>query len=79
MNKQNPKLAINGGVPINREPILIHLPFIDEADVKSVVDAVKSTFVSGDGPECRKFESKLAEYLGVKHVLFSNSATSITN
>jgi perosamine synthetase len=76
MNKENPKLAINGGVPTSKEPILIHLPYLDDDDIKSVVNTIKSTFISGDGPECRKFEKELASYLGVKHALFVNSATS---
>jgi dTDP-4-amino-4,6-dideoxygalactose transaminase len=76
LNKINPKLAINGGTPISKEPILIHKPYLDEDDFKVVEKAMRSTFVSGDGPECREFEKQLATYLGVKHVLFVNSATS---
>lgn len=76
INKDNKALAINGGTPISKEPILIHLPFLEDDDLQSVADVIKSTFVSGDGPECRQFEKELAEYLGVKHALFVNSATS---
>jgi len=49
---------------------------LDEDDFASVDIAVRSTFVSGDGPACREFEKRLSEYLGAKHVLFVNSATS---
>jgi dTDP-4-amino-4,6-dideoxygalactose transaminase len=76
MNKQNKLLAINGGTPVSKETILIHKPYLDEDDFKAVDKAIRSTFVSGDGPECREFEKQLAAYLGVKHVLFVNSATS---
>ena len=76
MNKNNSQLAINGGAPVSKEPILIHKPYLDEDDFKAVENATRSTFVSGDGPACREFEQKLAEYLGVKHVLYVNSATS---
>ena len=76
MNKSNPKLAINGGTPISKDPIIIHKPFLDEDDFAAVDKAMRSTFVSGDGPQCREFEKLLAEYLGVKHALFVNSATS---
>ncbi len=76
MNKQNKNLAINGGNPISEKPILIHLPCLGEDDICGVTDVIKKTFVSGDGPECREFERELAEYLGVKHALFVNSATS---
>ncbi|MCD4735312.1 MAG: DegT/DnrJ/EryC1/StrS family aminotransferase, partial [Bacteroidales bacterium] len=76
MNKSNPQLAINGGDPVSKDPILIHKPCLDEDDFEAVNQAMRSTFVSGDGPACRQFEKELAEYLGVKHVLFLNSATS---
>jgi len=76
INKNNPNLAINGGSPVSKEPILIHKPYLDEDDFKTVDIATRSTFVSGDGPDCRIFEKNLAEYLGVKHALFVNSATT---
>ncbi len=76
LNKSNPRLAINGGTPVSKEPILIHKPCLDENDFKAVDRALRTSFVSGDGPDCREFENKLAKYLGVKHVLFLNSATS---
>lgn len=76
INTKNSKLAINGGSPVTKEPLPIHKPYLDDDDFNTVYCALKSTFVSGDGPECREFEQKLAEYLGVKHVLFVNSATS---
>lgn len=76
INKSNKTLAINGGKPVTEEPIIIHKPYLDEDDFAAVNKAIRSTFVSGDGPACREFEKKLAEYLGVKHALFVNSATS---
>lgn len=76
LNKKNPKLAINGGEPVSKKPVIIHKPYLDESDFKAVDKVMRSTFVSGDGDACREFETKLAEYLGVKHVLFVNSATS---
>jgi len=76
MNKNNPSLAINGGPKTAGRNILIHVPFLDEDDFKAVETATRSTFVSGDGPDCRKFENMLCEYLGVKHALFVNSATT---
>ncbi len=69
-------LALNGGQPASAHPIHILKPSIDEADVQAVTEVLRSTFVSGDGPACREFEQKLAEYLGVKHVLFVNSCTT---
>lgn len=76
INKSNMNLAINGGSPISKEPIIIHKPFLQEDDFAAVDTALRTTFVSGDGPACREFEKLLSDYLGVKHVLFVNSATS---
>ena len=76
MNTNNKKLAINGGKPVSKKPILIHKPYIDRHDHNSVLKSLKSTFVSGDGPECRIFEKKISKYLNVRHSLFVNSATS---
>jgi len=76
MDRSNKLLAINGGNPVSGNPVLIHKPYLDEDDFAAVDRAVRSTFVSGDGPECRRFEEMLAGYLGVKHVLFVNSATA---
>jgi len=76
MDRNDKTLAINGGEPVTREPVVIHKPFLGEDDFAAVDSAVRSTFVSGDGPACREFERMLAEYLGVKHVLFVNSATA---
>lgn len=72
----NPKLAINGGKPVSKETISIHKPYLDETDKQAIITAFDSTFISGDGPACREFEQALADYVGVKHALFLNSATS---
>ena len=71
-------LAINGGEPVQKEPILILKPMITETDIQAVTDALRSTFVSGDGPACREFEKQLEAYLGVKHALFVNSCTKVS-
>lgn len=76
MDLKNKDLAINGGLPVASEPVPIHQPFFDEDDFSAADRAIRSTFVSGDGPECRKFEKMLSEYLGVKHALYVNSATA---
>ena len=75
-DRNNPLLAINGGKPVTAEPVLIHKPYLDEDDFRAVDRTLRTTFVSGDGPECREFEKGLSDYLGAKHVLFVNSATA---
>ena len=76
MDKKNKSLAINGGPPVTREFILIHKPSLEEDDFDAVNEAMRSTFLSGDGPKCREFERMLAEYLGVKYVFFTVSCTA---
>jgi perosamine synthetase len=60
----------------DNEMVLISKPYFDSEDVDAVKNAMLSTFASGDGPECRKFEDELAEYVGVKYAFFLNSATA---
>ncbi len=76
MGRDDTNLAINGGAPVSKEQIIIHKPYLDEDDFKAVEYAVRSTFVSGNGPKCMEFERRLAEYLGVKHVFYMNSCTA---
>lgn len=76
MSKSNSYLAINGGTPVSKVKIPIHKTYLDQSDKKAVLDTLDSTFISGNGPSGMKFEKLLAEYLGVKHVLFTNSCTS---
>ena len=76
INKKNPKFAINGGEPITKIKIPLYKPTIEEDDIEAVKNAVASTFVSGNGPECRAFEKELSEYLGVKYAFFTVSCTA---
>lgn len=76
IDTNNPLLAINGREPVTKDTIIIHKPYLREDDLDAMIMAFKSTFISGDGPDCRAFEQKLAEYLKVKHVLYLNSATT---
>jgi len=76
MDKKNKNLAINGGKPVTREFILIHKPSLEEDDFEAANEAMRSTFLSGDGPKCREFEKMLADYIGAKHVFFTTSCTA---
>jgi perosamine synthetase len=76
INQKHPALGINGGSPVTNDTVLIHLPFLEEDDFAIVDKTMRSTFLSGDGPECRLFEQEMANYLGVRHALYLNSATS---
>jgi len=74
--QKNKKLAINGGNSITKQTVVIHKPYLDENDFSAVDRALRSTFISGNGPQCMEFEKKLAAYLDIKHVLFTNSCTT---
>jgi len=76
IDTKNHLLAINGGGPVTKDTIIIHKPYLRDDDREAILSAFDSTFISGDGPDCRAFEQKLTEYLGVKHALFLNSATT---
>lgn len=69
-------LAINGGTPVRKEMIPIHKPVIQEDDIQAVSEALRTTFISGDGPKCREFENLLKQYIGVKHVFYLVSCTA---
>jgi len=51
-------------------------PDFDSCDEQSLLEAFRSTFASGDGPDCRAFERELSAYLGAKHVFFVSSCTA---
>lgn len=76
MTKDSQVLAVFGGEPVSQKKIPLYIPTIEDDDIEAVKNAVASTFVSGDGPECRKFESELSEYIGAKHVFFTTSCTA---
>ncbi len=49
--------------------------FIDEEDIKAVVEVLKSDFIT-QGPKVKEFEEKLAQYCGAKYCVVFNSGTS---
>ena len=51
------------------------LPEINETDVQSVVDVIRSGRLAL-GPRTREFENLVANYVGVKHAIAVNSGTS---
>ena len=48
----------------------------DEKDVEEVTSVIKKGMYWAIGPEIRKFENKICEYVGVKHAFAVNSGTS---
>lgn len=53
-------------------------PDIDEAELKNVIAAVKSGWVSSKGPFIEEFEAKFSKYIGLKYgVATSNGTTAL--
>jgi len=49
--------------------------FIDEEDIKAVVEVLRSDFIT-QGPKVKEFEQRLADYCGAKYAVVFNSGTS---
>jgi len=56
--------------------IFIAEPSINESDIKSVNDAVRSGWISGRGPFIDKFEKEFARWNGTKYGITTTSGTS---
>jgi dTDP-4-amino-4,6-dideoxygalactose transaminase len=75
MNKnEGKKPAIEGGTPVRADFLSFYRPSVDEGDVESVVDAIRSGWLTL-GPRTIEFERKLEAYLGAKHVLALSSCS----
>lgn len=69
------RLAIDGGTPV-RETILPYgRQWVDEADVQAAVEVLRSDWLTS-GPKVRKFEERVAEYVGAKEAVAVNSGTA---
>ena len=48
---------------------------IDDSDIKSVVDVLKSDFLT-QGPKVKEFETEFAKYTGAKYAVSVSNATA---
>jgi len=55
--------------------IKLCIPDIDQAEIDSAIDAIRSGWLT-HGPYNKKFEALFADYVGVKHAISCNSCTS---
>ena len=67
--------AIEGGVPVRKDVLPFFRPTIDESDVESVADTVRSGWLTL-GPVTAAFEKELGEYLEVPYVVAVSSCTA---
>lgn len=71
------KLAIFGGNPVLKDRIAYAHQYIDEADIKAVVNVLKSDFLTC-GPKIEEAEKKLCDFTGAKHaVLLANGTAAL--
>ncbi len=61
-------LAINGGRPIRESYLAYGKQWIDDNDIKAVIDVLKSDYLT-TGPYVRKFEQCIADYVGAKYAV----------
>jgi dTDP-4-amino-4,6-dideoxygalactose transaminase len=62
-------LAINGAAPMYAEPLHVGRPNIGDRDrfMQMTSEILERGWLSNNGPVAQEFESKIAEFLGVKH------------
>ncbi|KYH34826.1 UDP-4-amino-4,6-dideoxy-N-acetyl-beta-L-altrosamine transaminase [Clostridium tepidiprofundi DSM 19306] len=71
----NEKLAINGGKPIRETLLSYGKQCIDDEDIQSVIDVLKSDFLT-TGPTVKAFEKAVAEYVGTKYAVAVSNGTA---
>lgn len=69
------KLAICGGEPVRNTKIFYGHQYIDDEDIQSVVDVLKSDFLTC-GPQILKFEEKLCEVTGAQYAVAVSNGTA---
>tara|TARA_Y100001970_G_C14259629_1_gene878805 strand:+ start:10229 stop:11389 length:1161 start_codon:yes stop_codon:yes gene_type:complete len=67
---------IRSCLPKHRRGYVIHEPIFDDQSIENSRQCLLSSFVSNKGQYIDKFEKKLKQITGSKHVLLTNSGTS---
>jgi UDP-4-amino-4,6-dideoxy-N-acetyl-beta-L-altrosamine transaminase len=68
-------LAINGGRPIREKPLPYGRHWVDEEDIKAVVDILRGDLITM-GPKIAEFEQSFCDYLGAKYAIAVSSGTA---
>jgi perosamine synthetase len=69
------RLAIEGGEPVRSKLLPYGHQWIDEEDISSVVEVLRSDWVT-QGPKVDEFERKVANYCGAKYAVAVSSGTA---
>lgn len=73
--KNKDELVLYGGKPIRDSYLPYGRQWIDEDDVKAVVDVLNSDFIT-TGPTISQFEKTIAEFVGTKYAVAFSSGTA---
>jgi UDP-4-amino-4,6-dideoxy-N-acetyl-beta-L-altrosamine transaminase len=69
------ELAINGGKPVRDKLLPYGHQWIDEEDIKAVIDVLRSDWIT-QGPKVAEFEKEFARYVGARYAVAVNSGTA---
>ena len=69
------ELAINGGKPLRNKFLPYGHQWIDDEDIKSVVEVLKSDWIT-QGLKIKEFEKALAKFVGAKYAVALSSGTA---
>lgn len=69
------QLAINGGKPVRNKFLPYGHQCIDNEDIKSVVEVLKSDWIT-QGPKIKEFEEAIAKFTGAKYAAALSSGTA---
>ena len=68
-------LAIHDGSPVRKKLLPYGQQWIDEYDIKSVVDVLQGDWIT-QGPKINEFEKKIAGYCNAKYAVAYSSGTA---
>lgn len=68
-------LAIKGGKPVRNKFLPYSHQWIDEEDIKSIVEVLKSDWIT-QGPKIKEFEEAIAKFTGAKYAVALSSGTA---
>jgi len=67
--------AIEGGSPVRREMLPYGQQWIEDDDIRSVVEVLKGDYLT-TGPRINEFESRFAEYVGARYAVAVANGTA---
>jgi len=69
------ELAINGGKPVRNKFLPYGHQWIDDEDIESVIEVLKSDWIT-QGPKIKEFEEAVAKFMGAKYAVAFSSGTA---